>query len=75
MRSFQVLLAGSNPATRLISSFYLIPNAFLCEGGFEGCAEHVSLLCFTKEGYQTRDTGFEGKTEVCEAAALTGCVP
>ena len=28
MRSFQVLLAGSNPATRLISSFYLISMLF-----------------------------------------------
>ena len=29
MRSFQVLLAGSNPATRLISSFYLMAFFFI----------------------------------------------
>ena len=42
----------------------------------------VSLLGFTKKEYQTKDTGLlkslilkEGTKEVCEAAALTGCVP
>ena len=46
MRSFQVLLAGSNPATRLISSFYLIPNAFLCEEGTQASKVVQSTYLF-----------------------------
>ena len=67
MRSFQVLLAGSNPATRLIFSFYLIPMLFkyswyfffkqkrtaACSGpSMLSQAEHTSLkYSILKEAY------------------------